>query len=57
MYGLDLAKSSSAPGLACQTAFKKSKVKVYLLTDINMLLLLEKDIRGRISHSINISKS
>ena len=43
-YELDPGKFSLAPGLASQTAFKKSKVKLYLLTDI----------RGIIYHSINI---
>ena len=32
----------SAPGLAWQAALKNTKVKVDLLTDINMLLMLEK---------------
>ena len=33
-------------------ALKKTKVKLDLLTDINMLLMIEKDIRGGICHSI-----
>ena len=32
---LDRAKFLSAPGLALQAAFKKTKVKLDLLTDIN----------------------
>ena len=32
----------SAPGLAWQAALKNTKVKLDLLTDINMLLMLEK---------------
>ena len=32
--------------------FKKAKVKLDLLTDSNMLLMVEKTIRGRINHSI-----
>ena len=35
-YGLDPAKSFSAPELAWQAALKKTKVKLYFLTDINM---------------------
>ena len=31
---------------------KKDKLKLDLLTDINMLLMVEKGIRGRIYHSI-----
>ena len=42
----------STPGLACQAALKNTKVKLDLLTDIDMLLMLEKGIRGGICHSI-----
>ena len=52
MYGLDLANLFSAPGLAWQAALKKSNVKLDLLTDVNMLLMVEKDGRRRICHSI-----
>ena len=31
----------TAPGLAWQAALKKTKVKLDLLTDINMLLMVE----------------
>ena len=31
---------------------KKNKVKLDLLTDINMLLMVEKSIRGRICHYV-----
>ena len=41
-----------APGLAWQEAFKKTKVKLNLLTDIGMLPMVEKDIRGGTWHSI-----
>ena len=47
IFELDPAKFLSAPG----AAFKKTKVKLDLLTDINLLLMVEKDIRGRIFHS------
>ena len=46
------AKFLSACGLAWQAAFKKAKVKLDPLTDINMLLVVEKGIRGGICHSI-----
>ena len=49
---LDFAKFLSAPGLAWQAALRKTKVKLDLLTDIDMLLMVEKGIRGGISHSI-----
>ena len=34
------------------SSFKKAKVKLALLTDINMLLMVEKGIRVGICHSI-----
>ena len=51
-YELDRAKKFSAPGLEQQAALKKTKVKLDLLTNINMLLMVEKGIRGGICHSI-----
>ena len=52
IYELDTAKFLSAPGLRWQAALKKTKVKLDLLTDIDMLLMVEKGIRGGICHSI-----
>ena len=52
IYKLDPGKILSAPGLAWQAALKKTKVKLNLLTEIDMLLILEKVIRGEICHSI-----
>ena len=52
IYELDSAKFFSVPGLAWKAALKKSKVKLDLLTDIDMLLMIEKGIRGGIYHSI-----
>ena len=46
----DPARSLTAPWLAWQAASKKTKVKLDLLTDINMLLMVEKGIRGGICH-------
>ena len=40
----------SAPGLEWQAALKKTKVKLELLTDNDMLLTVERRIRGRICH-------
>ena len=42
IYELYLAKFFSAPGLMLQAALKRTKVKLDLLTDINMLLMVEK---------------
>ena len=50
-YELDPAKFLSAPRLAWQAA-KTTKVKLNLLTDIDMLLMVEKGIWGGICHSI-----
>ena len=52
IYELDLAKCLSAPGLAWQAVFKKTKVKLDLLIDIDILLMVEKVIRGRICYCI-----
>ena len=52
IYKLDPAKFISAPGLAWQAALEKTKAKLDLLTDIDMLLMVEKGIRGGICHSI-----
>ena len=52
IYQLDPAKFLSAPGLAWQAALKKTKVKLDLLTDTDMLLMVEKGIRRLICHSI-----
>ena len=53
IYELDPAHFLSAPGLAWQACFKKTKVKLELLTDIDMLLMVEKRIRGRICQAIH----
>ena len=42
----------TSPDLVCQTALKKTKVKLDLLTDIGMLLMVEKGIRGGICNSV-----
>ena len=51
IYKLDPTKFFSVPGLAWQKTFKKIKVKLDLLTCIDMLLVAEKGIRGGICHS------
>ena len=56
IYELDPAKFLSNPGLAWQAALKKTNVKLGLLIDIDMLLRVEKCIRGEIRHSINMQK-
>ena len=46
IYEVDPAKFLLAPGLAWQATLKKKKMKLDLLTDIDMLLMIEKGIRG-----------
>ena len=53
IYHLDPVKFLSAPGLAWQAALKKTEVKLELLTDTDMLLMIEKRINGRIFHEIH----
>ena len=54
IYELDPAHFLSAPGLAWQAFFlkKKKEVRSELLTDVDMLLLVQKVIRGGICHAI-----
>ena len=52
VYKLDPAKFLSTLGLGWQAALKNVKVKLDLLTDTDMLLMVEKGIRGGIWHSI-----
>ena len=52
IYEVDPEKFLSAPGLAWQASLKKTKIKLDLLTDIEMLLMVEKGVRGGICHSI-----
>ena len=52
IHELDPAKFLSSTGSAWQAALKETKVKLDLLTDIDMLLIVEKGIRGEICHSI-----
>ena len=52
VYELDPAHFLSAPGLAWQICLKKTEVKLELLTDVDILLMVEKGIRGGICHAI-----
>ena len=53
VYELDPAHFLSLPGLAWQACLKKANVKLELLTDNDMLLMVEEGIRGGICHSIH----
>ena len=48
-YKLDPAHYYTAPGLSWDACLKMSDVKLELLTDIDMLLMVEKGIRGGVS--------
>ena len=53
IYELDPAHFSSAPELAWQGCLKKAGVKLESVADIDMLLMVEKGIRGGICHAIH----
>ena len=52
-YELDPAHFLSLPGLAWQACLKKTNVESEVLTDYDMLLMVEEGIRGGICHSIH----
>ena len=54
-YELDPAHFLPLPGLALawQACLKKTNIELELLTDHDMLLMVEEGIRGEICHSIN----
>ena len=53
LYELDPSHFLSLPVLAWQACLKKTNVKLELLTDYDMLLMVEEGIRGGICHSIH----
>ena len=53
IYRLDPSYFLSAPGLAWQACLKKTEVKLELLTNINMLLMIEDGIRGGMCQSVH----
>ena len=52
-YELDPAHFLSLPGLAWQACLKKTNIELELLTNYDMLLMVEEEIRGGICHSIH----
>ena len=53
IHKLDPAHFLSAPGLVWEACLKKTGVKLELLTDYDMLLMIEKGIRGWICQAIH----
>ena len=51
-YELDSAHFASLPGLVWQACLKKTNVEFELLTDYDMVLMVEKGIRGGICHAL-----
>ena len=52
-YELDPAHFISLPGLAWQAYLKKLGAELELLTDYDMLLMIEEGIRGGIRHAVH----
>ena len=52
-YELDPAHFLSLPGLAWQACLKKTNIELELLTDYDMLVMVEEGVRGGICHSIH----
>ena len=53
IYELDPTHFRSAPGLAWQACLKKRELELELFADSDMLLMIEKGIRGRICHAVH----
>ena len=52
-YRLDPAHFYTAPGLVWKACLKKTKIKIELLSDPDMLLMFERGIRGGITQSVH----
>ena len=52
-YELDPAHFLSLPGLAWKACLKKTNIELELLTDYDMVLMVEEGIRGGICHSVH----
>ena len=51
-YGLGPTHFYTAPGLAWQACLKKTRIKLDLITDPDMLLTFERGIRGGITQAV-----
>ena len=54
IYELNPVYFLSAPGLAWQASLKKTGVKLELVTNYDILLMVEKGIRGGICHATQV---
>ena len=52
-YGLDPAHFYTAPGLAWKACFKKTRIRLELLLDPDMLLMFERGIKGGITQFVH----
>ena len=52
IYELDPAHFLSAPGLAWQVCLKKSNVELEMISDVDVLLMIEKGIHGGITQAV-----
>ena len=52
-YALDPARFYMAPGLAWRACLKKTRIRLELLLDPDMLLMFERGIRGGITQSVH----
>ena len=52
-YGLDPAHFYTAPGLAWKACLKKTRIRLELLLDLDMLLMFERGIRGGTTQSVH----
>ena len=52
IYGLEPAHFLSAPELAWKACFKKSNVELELISDVDILLMIEKGIRGGVTQAV-----
>ena len=53
LYELHPSHFLTAPGLAWQACLKKTEVKLELITDLDMLLMIEEGIRGGMCHAVH----
>ena len=51
-YGLDPAHFYTSTGLAWQACLKETGIELEFLTDPDMLLMFEREIRGGITHAV-----